>query len=268
VLEDAADVSSGPPHVGTLVLLGARARLEAARGRVDDAVVLLETLLPAASQRSLEMMYLRVRPTLAPLMAARGERQRALELVAAAVSDADAWRLRRSTAEARLAQGLVSTGDEAIVALREAVALFAGTPARYDEAVAHVELGTALRRARHAVAARDPLARGMDLAARCGAAQLVERAAAELHATGARPRRVAVTGAAALTASELRVARLAAQGHSNRSIAETLFVSRKTVEKHLGAAYQKLGISSRADLLSALDSPAPELPERRSTAEP
>ena len=56
---------------------------------------------------------------------------------------------------------------------------------------------------------------------------------------------------AALTASELRVARRAGEGLANREIAQGLFVTVKTVEKHLAGAYRKLGCS-RAELAGAL----------------
>ena len=74
----------------------------------------------------------------------------------------------------------------------------------------------------------------------------------ELHATGARPRTVALRGAGSLTASERRVADLAADGLSNRDIAQTLYVTPKTVEVHLSNAYRKLEIASRRELPAAL----------------
>ena len=75
---------------------------------------------------------------------------------------------------------------------------------------------------------------GLDLAERCGATVLAERARRELLATGSRPRRQVVLGigANALTASERRVADLAVRGLSNPEIAQALFVGRKTVETH------------------------------------
>ena len=74
-------------------------------------------------------------------------------------------------------------------------------------------------------------------------------------AAGARPQRAALSGPEALTPSERRVAELAAEGLSNREIAETLWVTRKTVEVHLGSAYAKLGIRSRAQLADVLVPP-------------
>jgi DNA-binding CsgD family transcriptional regulator len=92
------------------------------------------------------------------------------------------------------------------------------------------------------------------LAVACGARPLAEFARDELEATGARRTdRALLGGVDALTPSERRVARLAADGLSNREIAQALFLSRKTIEMHLGRAYRKLDIGSRADLGAALD---------------
>jgi DNA-binding CsgD family transcriptional regulator len=74
----------------------------------------------------------------------------------------------------------------------------------------------------------------------------------EIYATGARPRTTALRGVFALTASERRVADLAAAGQTNRDIAQTLYVTPKTVEVHLSNAYRKLDIGSRRELPRAL----------------
>ncbi|ORB84466.1 hypothetical protein B1987_12420 [Mycobacterium kansasii] len=76
----------------------------------------------------------------------------------------------------------------------------------------------------------------------------------ELLAAGARPRRSALTCPAALTVSELRVARLAASDETNREIARRLFLSLRTVEVHLTSTYRKLGGQSRRQLAAALSS--------------
>src|SRR5829696_8074302 len=73
------------------------------------------------------------------------------------------------------------------------------------------------------------------------------------------PRRDALRGRDALTASELRTARMAAHGLANREIAQALFVSLRTVETHLTHAYRKLEISSRAELSDALETTRPRL---------
>jgi DNA-binding NarL/FixJ family response regulator len=67
-----------------------------------------------------------------------------------------------------------------------------------------------------------------------------------------RPRHESPDGLESLTASELRTARMAADGHSNRTIAQRLFVSTKTVETQLSATYRKLAIAGRRELTEAL----------------
>jgi DNA-binding NarL/FixJ family response regulator len=100
--------------------------------------------------------------------------------------------------------------------------------------------------------AAEPLRTALELAHEGGASALEARVVAALRATGARPRRAARSGPKALTPSERRVSDLAAQGLSNREIAEALFVTVRTVEYHLRAAYRKLEIDSRRRLASAL----------------
>jgi DNA-binding CsgD family transcriptional regulator len=150
--------------------------------------------------------------------------------------------------------GLVEGGEAGIGLLQEAVEVLAASEARLEYARALVDLGAALRRANHRTEARERLREGVDLALAIGALGLARRANEEIAATGARPRRVLRTGLDALTASERRVAQLAADGMSNKEIAQTLFVTIKTVEVHLSHAYRKLEISSRAQLAEALSS--------------
>ncbi len=104
--------------------------------------------------------------------------------------------------------------------------------------------------------AREPLRSGLELARICGAAPLATRAEEELRASGASRRDVIRAGVDTLTTSERRVAQLAATGISNKQIAQTLFVTVKTVETHLHRSYQKLDVTSRAQLAAALE-PAP-----------
>jgi DNA-binding NarL/FixJ family response regulator len=105
-----------------------------------------------------------------------------------------------------------------------------------------------LRSANRRSEAREQLRRAVELATICGATPLAARAEIELRGTGARPRRVALSGIESLTPSEWRVAQGAAEGARNREIAQALFVTPKTVEVHLSSVYRKLGISSRSQL--------------------
>jgi DNA-binding NarL/FixJ family response regulator len=146
----------------------------------------------------------------------------------------------------------VEGGAEGIETLRESLAVLEGSSARLERARTLVELGAALRRSNQRADARELLKQGLDLAVRSRALPLVERAEQELAATGARPRRLLLSGVESLTASERRVAGFAAEGLSNKDIAQALFVTTKTVEVHLSNVYRKLGIGSRSELPQAL----------------
>ena len=127
------------------------------------------------------------------------------------------------------------------------------SPSLLERAKALTDLGAALRRANRRAASREPLRRALDLAQRCGAAPLAARAHEELLAAGARPRRLVLSGAESLTASEQRVARMAAGGMSNRDIAQSLFVTPRTIEMHLSNVFRKLDISSRTQIADKLE---------------
>ena len=150
--------------------------------------------------------------------------------------------------------------------LREAVEVLAGSSARLEHARALVDLGAMLRRANRRKEARDPLQQGLELARKCGAKPLAERAHTELVATGARPRRLVFSGLEALTPSERRVAAMAAEGMTNRELAQALFVTPRTVEVHLSSVYRKLEISSRSQLSHALAEPVEARGETAPTA--
>jgi DNA-binding CsgD family transcriptional regulator len=111
-----------------------------------------------------------------------------------------------------------------------------------------IRRGARLRAEGRVEEARDALRLALDIAHRCGADDLEERARAELVAAGGRPRRAALSGTAALTPGERRVAELAASGLTNREIANALVVTVKAVQWHLRHVYRKLGISDRAQL--------------------
>ncbi|HEV2240661.1 MAG TPA: helix-turn-helix transcriptional regulator, partial [Streptosporangiaceae bacterium] len=187
---------------------------------------------------------------------ALGDRQAAQRLVTEELEIARAIGLPRCVGVALRSQGLLAGGPEGIELLERAVETLAGSPARLEHARELCDLCAARRRARQRVAAREPLRQALEAAHRLGAVALAERARTELLATGARPRRLVQTGRDALTPSERRVCELAAQGSTNRAIAQALFVTVRTVEVHLNHAYAKLGIRSRAHLAGALSDDA------------
>jgi DNA-binding CsgD family transcriptional regulator len=148
--------------------------------------------------------------------------------------------------------GLIEHGHTQLDLLGVAAQELERSPALLERARAHLELGAALRRAGRRIESRQPLRAALDLADRCGALVIARRAREELVAAGGRPRRSRIGGVEALTASELRVARRAASGRTNREIAQELFVTVKVVEKHLANAYRKLGIQGRGELAGML----------------
>ncbi|HZB75415.1 MAG TPA: AAA family ATPase [Solirubrobacteraceae bacterium] len=184
----------------------------------------------------------------AEALRSQGDVDAARDLAEASLELARSWGTPKAIAIALRARALTAGDEQLRRDVDDAMAVLDGTPWRLDHARTGVELGAALRRAGRRREARDTLLAAMDEAARCGAAALAVRAADELRATGARPRRHAVTGRDALTASERRVAALAVEGRSNREIAQELFITVATVETHLRRTYRKLGIDGRAGL--------------------
>src|ERR687891_1471932 len=183
---------------------------------------------------------------------ALGDRAEARRLAEEEVALAAAFGAPGAHGRALGALAATADGAEALELREEAVRVLESSQAALDRARALIDLGATLRRATRRRDAREPLKFGLDLAGRCGARALVLRAREELVAVGARPRRDAATGRDALTVRESQVAGLAAQGMSNREIAEALFVTVKTVEWHLKHAYRKLGVGSRRELGPAL----------------
>ena len=153
--------------------------------------------------------------------------------------------------------GTAGNGPHGLAIFEEAVTVLASSQAPVELARAITDYGAALRRAGRRTEARAQLERGLDLAHHWGARRIASRARAELVAAGAKPRRDAMTGRDALTASELRVARLAAAGRTNREIAQSLFITTKTASAHLSRVYRKLHITRRDQLAEALAGAVP-----------
>jgi DNA-binding CsgD family transcriptional regulator len=245
VMTGVIDVSLGRLEIAMRQYEPALVRLTAA-GEIVEAA---GTANPAASEWRVDAAH---------ALVGMGRRDEARELLAPAMAAS-----RRSSGPYELgitlrAAALVERPSN-LELLQESCAQLGPSELRLEYARSLVELGAALRRSGHRQDARGPLAEGMDLAHRCGATPLVDRARKELLAAGARPRRVERTGVDALTPSERRTASLAREGLSNREIAQQLFVSSRTVESQLRSAYQKLGLSSRQELADALGA-APSAP--------
>jgi DNA-binding CsgD family transcriptional regulator len=133
-------------------------------------------------------------------------------------------------------------------AFEEALALHAQVPTPFERARTELCYAERLRRARKRAEARPRLRDAIEVFEALGAKPWLERARAELHASGEKARRRS-TPVDALTAQELAVAKLVVGGATNRDAAATLFVSPKTIEFHLGNVYRKLEVRSRTELV-------------------
>jgi DNA-binding CsgD family transcriptional regulator/ribosomal protein S18 acetylase RimI-like enzyme len=233
--------------------LASRARLAMTLGRAQDALDgfrACDDIARAWGARNPALCPWRSRAALAALQL--GNREEADRFAAAELEDARRWQAPRPIGIALRAQGLIEGGDGGVDLLREAVTELERSPSPVEHARALIDLGAALRRSGRRRDAREPLRRGLDVATSHEAHALTRRARDELLAAGARPRRLELSGVAALTPMERRTAALAADGLSNREVAQSLFLTVRTVEMHLTHAYRKLGVSSRRELRRAL----------------
>jgi DNA-binding CsgD family transcriptional regulator len=154
----------------------------------------------------------------------------------------------------RHAQALLAEDDrEATVRFEEALSAdLGGWPFwRGRLLLAH---GRWLRRHRRVADSRAPLREARGLFDAIGAAGWGDQARRELRASGESSRRRIPEARDDLTAQELQIAQLAAEGLSNREIGQRLFLSHRTVSTHLYRVFPKLGITSRAELGTALAS--------------
>ena len=185
-------------------------------------------------------------------LAELGRHEDARALVADEVRRAQAFGAPRAIGMALRAQALVGPPEQRSDGLQAALAAISQSGARLEHARVLLDVGATIRASGQRAAAREPLLEALTLASRCGALTLERRARAELAAIGVRPGASDRDGADSLTPSERRVVELAAAGGTNREIAQSLFVTEKTVETHLGRAFRKLNVSSRRQLRDVL----------------
>ena len=122
----------------------------------------------------------------------------------------------------------------------------------FQRARLQLAYGEWLRRQRRIADSRAPLRAARDTFDTLGCMSWSERARRELRASGERSRRRVPEARDHLTAQELQIAQLAARGLSNREIGQRLFLSHRTISTHLYRVFPKLGITSRAELGTAL----------------
>ena len=231
----------------------ARGRLRFAQGRLGEALDdFLECRQRCARLGRLKLSAVPWRVDAALVHAALGDSGEARRLAGEQLELARAFGCPRALGMSLRASGLIEGGETGLELLGEAVKTLERSQSPLELARALSDYGAALRRAGRRVQARAELERALDLAHRCGARRIANQARAELIAAGAKPRRDAITGRDALTAGELRVARLAAEGLTNREIAQALFITTKTAKGHLSHVYRKLEITRRGQLANAL----------------
>ena len=244
---------SGVPDTwfgGDLVLVRAKLRLMQGRPReaLDDLTAALEMITGAGVKGP----YHEAPSVLALTLEATGEHDAALATAEEDLQATRAWGFPRRIGMSARTLGMLRGGDDGLDLLRESIDILAPTQHRLEHARSLLEYGAALRRANRRADAREPLRASLEIARPRGALAVARRAHEELEATGEKLRPLLAGGVGSLTPSERRVATLAAEGRSNRDIAQTLFLSVKTVEGHLSHAYTKLDVDSRKQLTAAL----------------
>jgi RNA polymerase sigma factor (sigma-70 family) len=151
---------------------------------------------------------------------------------------------------------LLAEGGSAEELYEQAIERLGRSRMRVDLARSHLLYGEWLRRERRRRDARSELRIAHELFCDFGMEAFAERARIELEATGERARRRSVDTLDQLTPQEAQVARLAAEGSTNREIAAQLFISPSTVEYHLRKAFRKLDVKSRTQLARRMSQPA------------
>ena len=236
-------------------VLIARGRLRAAEGRLEEAVDDFVECGRRCTRLGLRGFSTPWRAEAAVVCGTLGDAEQARRLAGEQLELARGFGRPRMLGISLRACGLVESGQKGLLFLGDAVRTLESSQSPLELARALSDNGAALRRAGSRVQARAELERALDLAYRLGARRIANRARSELIAAGAKPRRDAIAGRDALTDAEWRVARLAADGLTNREIAQALFITTTTAKSHLGRVYRKLDIAGRDELKQALSGP-------------
>ncbi|GAA1177385.1 hypothetical protein GCM10009664_50060 [Kitasatospora gansuensis] len=234
-------------------LLYARGLLELATGRPAEALADLQECGRRQAERHV------VSPIVTPWRSAAadchlllGQPGAAAELATEELRLARIWGTPRTVGRALRALGAATGGRQGLTTAGEAVELLRADGLEAELIPALLGLGRLQLRDARRAAARDTLREAVTVAERTGALRLVAVGTELLLESGARPVKQRHTGAQALTDSEQRVCRLAAEGNSNPEIAELLHLALRTVETHLTNSFRKLGIRRRAEIAARL----------------
>ncbi len=266
-LIDAAAVSPSLGPCGDV--LYAEALLHVGQHRSADAI---QTLRACAEHmrawKAPSPMYLPWQPQLAMALAAAGDQEAAREQSVGALAAAREAGSPRAIGVALRSVALSDPGGVDTALLEDSVAQLRHARAPLELARSLFELGGAMRRTKRPVPAREFLAEALAVSERCGALRMSADIQIELRVSRSSDSESESASYEGLTPSEERVARLAAAGLSNKSIASTLRISPRTVQHHLSRTFSKLGVATRQQLQAALSEAEPEPTEPESRSDP
>lgn len=227
--------------------------LEVSLGNYEAATTLLQPLISRLSPNSTEIQAAAFLPDAVEALVELGRPGEAEGLVAALERNGErldrAWMLAVGGRCRAMLHSAAGDLRAAVRHTRRALEHHDRLAMPFERARTELLLGQLQGRARdpHAPAT---MHRALTTFERLGTPVWADRARASIVGLGSAP-----ATPAALTASELRVAELAAAGLTNRDVAGELFLSAKTVESTLARVYRKLGIRSRAELRSVMGNP-------------
>ena len=246
----AADLASTGPRYRTHWTVWVRGLLLEASGQAAEAAAALSAAWDHCARYGLALEYPVIGADLVRLALAAGDRGRIPEVVAAVEQVAATNQVASLAGAALRCRGLA---DDDAETLRAAADAYAASPRPLELALTCEEAAAAFARRGHDEPARGLLEQAAAICERLGATRDLARVDAALRSLGVRHRRHGTrrrpaSGWHSLTATELTVAGLAAEGLSNPQIGERLYVSRRTVQTHLAHIFAKLDICSRAEL--------------------
>ncbi|GAB3704483.1 AAA family ATPase [Nocardiopsis oceani] len=232
----------------------ALAVLELSRGNAAEAFFRLRSLVHAGPGHGHPTMRLLTAPHFVEAAVRMGETEWARASLAGYRRWAEAVDSPSTLALAARGDGLLAGGDDAADHFETALALHRACG---DDDVEHARtqllFGAFLRRARLPGRAREHLYNALETFERFGARLWVRQTRAELRAIGTAERSPDPPSEGELTAQQQQIARLVAEGATNREVAAHMFISPRTVEHHLRGIFRKLNIRSRVDLARLLN---------------
>lgn len=231
----------------------ALAHRDLAGGRAGDAAGRLRALSTAGGNPGYVTGRVLTAPHFVEAAVRCGDRAGAVE--ATELFGRWATNTRSAAARALLArcQALVATDPSAIEdAYQEALRMHLMADSEFERARTELLYGHELRRRRGPLAAREHLRSAFDTFERLGAESWVEQCRSELRATGESLRPGPTRLATDLTAQQLKIAEIVAQGATNREVAAQLYLSPRTVDHHMRNIFVKLGVRSRVELVRLL----------------